>query len=484
MAADTGGVNGVALARADRPVPARDRGRLHGQRASSAPSRWSPSTSGAWAAASSARGSRGSCSAATSTRRYTFVAVPAAMFATGAVAGFFAVPYTIVLYPIIFIFMARLWSVSHRHGYVTTADFVRGQVRRPRAVARRRGHRLRGHDALHRAAARRHPGGARGGRPRRRRQHRRQGRAALHRLRAAGGLHLLQRPPRPGGDRVREGHPDLPRHHRGDRLPARPGRRLGRIFGAAQDKMEPRNEVTGKPNGAFIPGAGQYWAYATLALGSAMALFMYPHSVTASLSSNSPQHDPPQRRHPAGVLLRARPAGPARLGRDRGGHAADRPRRRAQRAAGDPAAVRGHVPVVVRRRRLRRHRDRRAGAGRDHVDRRGQHVQPQHLQGVAQARRDAGAGGQGLQADVAAGEGVRAGLRAHARQAERDQLPAARRHLDPADLPGGGVQPLHPLVPPLRPARGLGGRHGLRHGRGLPGGQPGDRQALRRLARP
>src|SRR6478752_4129274 len=56
---------------------------------------------------------------------YTFVAVPAAMFTTGAVAGFFAVPYTIVLYPIIFIFMARLWSVSHRHGYVTTADFVR-----------------------------------------------------------------------------------------------------------------------------------------------------------------------------------------------------------------------------------------------------------------------------------------------------------------------------------------------------------------------
>ena len=58
---------------------------------------------------------------------YTFVAVPAAMFATGAVAGFFAVPYTIILYPIIFVFMARLWSVSHRHGYVTPADFVRGR---------------------------------------------------------------------------------------------------------------------------------------------------------------------------------------------------------------------------------------------------------------------------------------------------------------------------------------------------------------------
>src|SRR5919107_5507942 len=58
---------------------------------------------------------------------YTFVAVPAAMFALGSVSGFFAVPYTIILYPIVFIFMARLWSVSYRHGYVTSADFVRGR---------------------------------------------------------------------------------------------------------------------------------------------------------------------------------------------------------------------------------------------------------------------------------------------------------------------------------------------------------------------
>src|SRR5664279_2387743 len=58
---------------------------------------------------------------------YTFIAVPAAMFALGSVNGFFAVPYTIVLYPIIFIFMSRLWSVSHRHGFVTTADFVGGR---------------------------------------------------------------------------------------------------------------------------------------------------------------------------------------------------------------------------------------------------------------------------------------------------------------------------------------------------------------------
>src|ERR1700761_8807635 len=58
---------------------------------------------------------------------YTFVAVPAAMYATGSVSGFFAVPYTIVVYPLVFVFMPRLWSVCHRHGWVTPADFVQGR---------------------------------------------------------------------------------------------------------------------------------------------------------------------------------------------------------------------------------------------------------------------------------------------------------------------------------------------------------------------
>ncbi len=66
---------------------------------------------------------------------YTFVAVPAAMYA-GSMVGFFAVPYTIILYPIIFVFLPRLWSVSHRHGYVTPADFIRGRYdSRPLALA-------------------------------------------------------------------------------------------------------------------------------------------------------------------------------------------------------------------------------------------------------------------------------------------------------------------------------------------------------------
>ncbi|MDT0529888.1 sodium:solute symporter [Micromonospora sp. DSM 115977] len=61
---------------------------------------------------------------------YTFVAVPALMFGAGA-AGFFAVPYTIVIYPLVFLVLCRLWSVSHRHGFVTPADFVRKRFDSP-----------------------------------------------------------------------------------------------------------------------------------------------------------------------------------------------------------------------------------------------------------------------------------------------------------------------------------------------------------------
>ena len=57
---------------------------------------------------------------------YTFVAVPALMFGAGAV-GFFAVPYATITYGLLFIAFPRLWSVSHKHGYVTAADFVRGR---------------------------------------------------------------------------------------------------------------------------------------------------------------------------------------------------------------------------------------------------------------------------------------------------------------------------------------------------------------------
>ena len=218
---------------------------------------------------------------------YTFVAVPAAMFATGAVAGFFAVPYTIILYPIIFIFMARLWSVSHRHGYVTTADFVRGRYD-DRALSLTVA--VVGFVATMPYIA----------------------------LQLIGIEAVLEVAGLGGGDNIIA--KDAPlfiafallaayTYSSGLRAPAviafvkdiliylviivaivyLPGQVGGwdNIFQSAQDKMATTNEATGKPTGAFIPGTGFAWAYATLALGSALALFMYPHSITASLSSNS-----------------------------------------------------------------------------------------------------------------------------------------------------------------------------------------------------
>jgi solute:Na+ symporter, SSS family len=57
---------------------------------------------------------------------YTFIAVPALAFGAGAVA-FFAVPYTIVVYPLLFLVFPRLWQVCHKRGYITAGDFVRGR---------------------------------------------------------------------------------------------------------------------------------------------------------------------------------------------------------------------------------------------------------------------------------------------------------------------------------------------------------------------
>jgi solute:Na+ symporter, SSS family len=57
---------------------------------------------------------------------YTFIAVPALVFGSGSI-GFYAVSYTIMVFPIVLIFLPRLWSVSRVHGYVTPADFIRGR---------------------------------------------------------------------------------------------------------------------------------------------------------------------------------------------------------------------------------------------------------------------------------------------------------------------------------------------------------------------
>ncbi len=57
---------------------------------------------------------------------YTVIAVPALVYAVGAY-GFFALPYTIIVYPFIFAVMPKLWEVAARNGYVTAADVVHGR---------------------------------------------------------------------------------------------------------------------------------------------------------------------------------------------------------------------------------------------------------------------------------------------------------------------------------------------------------------------
>ncbi|MET8574601.1 monocarboxylate uptake permease MctP [Streptomyces sp. NPDC005012] len=219
---------------------------------------------------------------------YTFVAVPAAIYAGGA-AGFFAVPYTILVYPLIFTFLPRLWSVSHRHGYVTTSDFVRGRY---------------GSKGLSLAVA---VTGILATMP-------------YIALQLVGIQAVLDVMGVGGGEDTHWFVKDLPlliafgvlaayTYSSGLRAPALIAFvkdtliylviavaiiyipiKLGgfdAIFEAASGKFETVNPVTEKPTGALVPAEPGQWTYATLALGSALALFMYPHSITATLSSKS-----------------------------------------------------------------------------------------------------------------------------------------------------------------------------------------------------
>jgi SSS family solute:Na+ symporter len=59
----------------------------------------------------------------------------------------------------------------------------------------------------------------------------------------------------------------------------------GHIFSVAGTHLAKTNPKTGKPFGALTVAPAGEWAYATLALGSALALFMYPHAVTGVLAA-------------------------------------------------------------------------------------------------------------------------------------------------------------------------------------------------------
>jgi SSS family solute:Na+ symporter len=57
------------------------------------------------------------------------------------------------------------------------------------------------------------------------------------------------------------------------------------IFGAAAKKLATPNPTTGAPTGSILLTANNQLQYITLALGSALALFLYPHSITGILAS-------------------------------------------------------------------------------------------------------------------------------------------------------------------------------------------------------
>ncbi len=279
--------------------------------------------------------------------------MPALLFGTGAL-GFFAVPYTIIIFPMAFIVAPRLWSVAHRHGYVTPADFVRGrhgsatlalliaitgivatmpyialQLVGIGAVMRTMG--IQGEWPLIIAfvilAAYTYQSGLRA--------------PALIAFVKDALIYLvvlvavIYIPIKLGG--------------------------FGDIFDAADKKFT----ASPAPNDGLLLANPQILGYSTLAFGSALALFLYPHSVTGLLATRSRDTIRTQHGGAAGLQLRARPARAARPHGDQGGrHAADGLERQAGRQHGRPAAVRQDVPELVRRRRVRRHRHRRARARR------------------------------------------------------------------------------------------------------------------------
>ena len=210
---------------------------------------------------------------------YTLIAVPALVYAVGA-AGFYALAYQIVVYPVVFIFAPRLWSVARARGYVTPGEFVRGRygsqglglavtftgilATMPYIALQ-----LVGIESVLIVLG---VGGSSTG--------------ILKDLPLIVAFLVLAAYTYLAGLRA----PALIAFVKDTLvwvvvivailyIPAKLGG-WGHIFGVASAQLKTTNPVTGKPRGGVnLPPAGE-WSFATLALGSALALFMYPHVVT------------------------------------------------------------------------------------------------------------------------------------------------------------------------------------------------------------
>jgi solute:Na+ symporter, SSS family len=211
---------------------------------------------------------------------YTFVAVPALMFGAGAM-GFFALPYTVLVYPLVFLPLVRMWSVSRVHGYVTPADFVQGRygsatlallvaVTGIVATMPYIALQLAGLEAVLRTMGLNGSGLA--------------GHAPLFIAFVILALYTYQ-----SGLRapaliafVKDALIYLVIIAAVIILPAKLGG-WGSIFDAANAKFT----ATKTPSDGILLGANNRLQYITLALGSALALFLYPHAVTGALASRS-----------------------------------------------------------------------------------------------------------------------------------------------------------------------------------------------------
>ncbi|MBV9276871.1 MAG: sodium:solute symporter [Candidatus Eremiobacteraeota bacterium] len=208
---------------------------------------------------------------------YTFIAVPALVFGAGAI-GFFAVPYTTIAYPFVFVVMARFWTVARNRNYVTIADFVRerfGDRSLEIAIA------LTGFVAampyialqllgMQVILAQYIPG------------------ATAERIALVVAFAILAAYTYTSGLRapaliafVKDGLLYVSILAAIIYIPAKLGG-WEHIFSAAGAALH-----THKPPGSLILSQNLYFAYASLAFGSAMSLFIYPHSITSLLSARS-----------------------------------------------------------------------------------------------------------------------------------------------------------------------------------------------------
>ncbi|PZR56459.1 MAG: sodium:solute symporter [Candidatus Meridianibacter frigidus] len=210
---------------------------------------------------------------------YTFIAVPALVYGAGAL-GFFAVPYTTIAYPFVFVVMARFWVVAKNRGYVTVADFVRdrfGDRWLEVAVALTGVLAAMPYIALQLVGMQvifAEIGGAQA--------------VVFEQIALILAFAILAAYTYTSGLRA----PAMIAFVKDALLyvtiiaaiviiPAKLGG-WAHIFSTAALSLKAH-----KPPGSLVIAPHQYFAYAALAFGSAMSLFLYPHSITSLLSAKS-----------------------------------------------------------------------------------------------------------------------------------------------------------------------------------------------------